>query len=498
MLRGFFICLGDERCDFWRRLFLNMSVSESASPSQTALPDGMQGRQRKLAMAVILCGIMICVLDGTMLNLALPQMARQWQIDPAYTLWVVNANQIASLVLLLPMAALGDRLGYKRVYLWGMLVFGVASVMAALAPSLSWLIVARALQGMGMAGALSVNAALVRLIYPRSMLGQGMALNSMIVALSTVMGPVVAAAVLSWVGWRWLFCLHLPVALWVCWLGMKSLPRPQYALDAKGLSWVDVLLNITMFAAIFLALDRVSHYQPGQGLSWALFWLLVGLLSGVIYVKRQKHDAQPMLPLDLLRIPVFRLSMGASISAFSAQTIAFLAMPFLLIESHGLSTGQAGLLISAWPLALAVVAPIVGRLIGRVPAGRLGAIGMGLFACGVWALAWLPLDAGMCNIAWRMALCGAGFAMFQSPNNHTIVTSAPVHRSGAASGMLGSARHTGQGLGAVCLAGAFVLWPGSEGMAEQRALVLAGSFAVLSACFSGLRQTPVRRLMQAD
>ncbi|MBQ0130821.1 MAG: MFS transporter, partial [Comamonas sp.] len=179
------------------------------------------------------------------------------------------------------------------------------------------------------------------------------------------------------------------------------------------------------------------------------------------------------------------------VCAFSAQTMAFLAMPFLLIEAHGVSTGQAGLLISAWPLALAVVAPRVGLQIGRIPAGRLGACGMALFATGVWALALLPNDAAMWNIAWRMALCGAGFAMFQAPNNHTIVTAAPVHRSGAASGMLGTARHTGQGLGAICLAGAFVLWPGREGLAEQRSLWLAGGFALLAACLSGLRHTPV-------
>ena len=461
-------------------------------PADRLAADGMQGRARHWAMAVIVCGLMICVLDSTMLNLALPQIARQWNIDPAHTLWVVNANQIASLVLLLPLAALGDRLGYKRVYLWGILVFGVASVVAALAPSLPWLIAARALQGMGMAGALSVNGALVRQIYPRSMLGKGMALNSMVVALSMVMGPVLAAAVLSWVGWRWLFVLHLPIALWVCWLGLKALPKPLSVSGEQGLSWWDVLLNIAMFASIFLALDRMSHYDPDQGLLWTMVWLVIGAMVGWVYVQRQKKEVHPMLPLDLLKIPVFRLSMCASVCAFSAQTIAFLAMPFMLIEAHGVSTGQAGLLISAWPLALAVVAPLVGRQIGRIPAGRLDAMGMALFACGLWALALVPVGAVMWDIAWRMALCGAGFAMFQSPNNHTIVTSAPLHRSGAASGMLGTARHTGQGLGAVCLAGAFVLWPGSEGLAEQRAMWLAGSFALLSACFSGLRHTPVR------
>lgn len=470
-----------------------MSALNSLKPPVTAVPDGMHGRARWLAMAVILSGLTLCVLDSTMLGLALPQMARDWQVEPAQTLWVVNANQIAALVLLLPLAALGDRLGYKRVYLWGMLVFGLSSVLAALAPSLPWLIAARALQGMGMAGALSVNGALVRQIYPRSVLGRGMALNSMVVALSYVMGPVLAAAVLSQLEWRWLFSLHLPLALWVCWLGYRALPLPHRAPDTQGLSWWDVLLNITMFAAIFMALDRLSHYQPGASLVGVGLWLVAGVVAGVLYVQRQKHQAQPMLPLDLLRIPVFRLSMGASISAFCAQTMAFLALPFLLIESHGVGIGKAGLLISAWPVALAVAAPFVGRKIGRIPAGRLGAMGMGLFACGLLALALVPAGALWWDMAWRMALCGAGFALFQSPNNHTIVTAAPVHRSGAASGMLGSARHVGQGLGTVCLAGAFVLWPGTEGIAEQRALCMAVGFALLAACLSGLRHTPVAR-----
>ena len=176
-----------------------------------------------------------------------------------------------------------------------------------------------------MAGALSVNGALVRQIYPRAQLGQGLALNSMMVAISYVTGPVLAAAVLSQLDWRWLFSLHMPLALWVCWLGRKALPKPFKPSDLRGLSWWDVLLNITMFAALFLGLDRLSHYSPEQGLLPAVAWLLLGLLAGYVYVQRQKRGAQPMLPLDLLRIPAFRLSMGASICAFSAQTMAFLA-----------------------------------------------------------------------------------------------------------------------------------------------------------------------------
>ncbi|WP_370682620.1 MFS transporter [Comamonas sp. GB3 AK4-5] len=445
-------------------------------------------------MAVILLGLVLCVMDSTMLNMALPQVARQWQVAPAQTLWVVNANQIATLVLLLPLAALGDRMGYRRVYLWGMVIFGLASVVALLAPSLHWLIVARALQGLGAAGVLSVNASLVRLIYPRALLGKGIAMNSLTVALAFVAGPAVAAAVISLGDWRWLFALHLPLALAVSWLGLRSLPQPEAAEDVQRqpLSWLDGGLNMVMFASLFLGVDRISHWQPGDSPWPAVLWLSLGVGVGSWYVQRQRALSAPMFPVDLLRIRVFALSMCASISAFCAQTMAFLALPFLLIEVRGLPTGQAGLLISAWPLALAISAPWVGRMIGRWPAGRLGAAGMGLFALGLWALALLPQNAANWDVVWRMALCGMGFALFQSPNNFTILTSAPLHRSGAASGMLGSARHVGQGLGAVLLAMAFLLWNQEPGQAEQYALALSGCFAVLAGCFSVLRKTPVK------
>jgi len=133
------------------------------------------------------------------------------------------------------------------------------------------------------------------------------------------------------------------------------------------------------------------------------------------------------------------------------------------------------------------VAPIAGRLIGRYPDGLLGAIGMSVFACGLWLLAALPTSPGDLNIAWRMAVCGAGFALFQSPNNHTIVTSAPLSRSGAASGMLGTARLTGQTTGAVLLAALFSVWPPSTGQGEKTALVVAGCLA-LAAAFASSRR----------
>lgn len=458
-------------------------------------PDGLPPPQRGRAVLVIVLGIAMAVMDGSIVNLALPGIARELNAPASQAIWVVNAYQIASLVMLLPLAALGDRLGYRRVYLVGMWLFVVSSVLAMLADSLLMLTAARALQGLGAAGIMSVNTALVRLIYPRSRLGRGMALNSMVVATSAMAGPAVAAAVLSVGSWPWLFALNLPLGLLTLWMGRRDLPvNPVRTEAAPQFSLIDVLLNVLMFALVFIGAEQLGvrgeAARNAAPMGWAL--LVGGVAVGWVYMRRQWRLAAPLFPLDLLRIPVFALSMGSSLGAFCAQMLAFLSLPFLLLEVQGRTPMTAGLILTAWPLATVLVAPIAGRLIGRYPAGWLGAIGMAVFASGLLLAGLRPEHTTSLDMAWRLALCGAGFALFQSPNNHTIVTSAPLHRSGAASGMLGTARLTGQTLGAVMLAAIYAVWTRHDGQGETIALFLAAGFALLAGVSSSLRVRAAR------
>lgn len=454
------------------------------------LPDGARGR----AMLVIILGLTLSVLDSSIVNLALPAIARELQSSPAQTLWVVNAYQLAGLVLLLPLAALGERLGYRRIYLLGMVVFVIASVAATLASSLATLIAARVFQGMGAAGVMSVNAALVRLTYPRAMLGRGMAINSLVVATSSMAGPSVAAAILSVTSWPWLFAINVPLGLLTLWMGRKALPtNPAACASSEPIAPLDVLLNILMFTLLFLGGEQLGvrmgqENATGRSLMPSGWWLLgAGVAVGYVYLRRQWHKTAPLFPVDLMRIPVFRLSMCGSVSAFCAQMLSYLALPFLLLEDRGLSPMEAGMLITAWPLATVLTAPLAGRLIGKYPDGLLGGIGMAMFACGLWLLAAMPVDVAHWDMVWRMLLAGSGFALYQSPNNHTIVTSAPMSRSGAAGGMLSSARMTGQTLGAVVLATIFAISGGHGGNAEALALAIAGGFAALAGLFSMMR-----------
>ena len=182
-------------------------------PLNPAVADGLPTGQRAQAMLVILLGLAVVVLDSSLLNLALPTIAREFGARASQTIWVVNAYQIASLVMLLPLAAVGERIGYRRVYLGGMALFALASLAAIFAPTLGALIAARALQGLGAAGVMSVNAVLVRWTVPRALLGKGLAYNSMVVAGASVAGPAVAAAILSVASWPWLLALNVPLGL---------------------------------------------------------------------------------------------------------------------------------------------------------------------------------------------------------------------------------------------------------------------------------------------
>ncbi len=462
------------------------------TPPLSAAPDGLPDGPRQKAIVVLMLGIALAVLDGTLLNLALPGIARDLRVTAADSIWVVNAYQLATLSLLLPCAALGDRIGHRQVYLGGAVVFVLASLACFLSNSLATLIAARVLQGLGAAGIMSVNSALLRQIFPSRLLGRGIALNSAMVATFSVAGPTIAAGVLSVASWPWLFAINLPLGIVVLALGWRSLPRPpRTALADARLSPLDVLLNALLFSLLFLGshelgMGAAGTHRPGV---WplALGMLAGALVVGVVYLRRQWHLSAPLFPVDLLRIPVFALSMCTSVSSFTAQTLAYVAMPFLMLEGWGYSPVQAAMLITAWPAALVVTAPLAGRLIGRFPSGLLGGIGLGLMALGLLLLTLLPGHPPQAAVIACMALCGVGFALFQSPNNHTIVTSPPPSRAGAAGGMLGSARLTGQSLGAVILALIFSVAGADTSRGPLLAILVAAGFSAAGAVFSSLR-----------
>ncbi|MGE0221653.1 MAG: MFS transporter, partial [Acetobacteraceae bacterium] len=420
--------------------------------TQTEAGDGLPPRERFVAMVAVAISVSLSVLVGSIANIALPTIAHDMGVTPSESIWVVNAYQLAVTVTLLPFASLGDVYGHRRVYCWGLVLYTAASLVCAIAPNLWVLVIARVVQGFGGAGIMSVNGALIRFIFPRSQLGRGVGYNVFFVATSSAAGPSVAAAIMAVSSWPWLFAVQVPFGILAFVLGLRYLPRSPLA--GHAFDPPSALLNAITLGCFITGLDGFGRGYPTPLVVAAL---LVAVVVGYVFVRRQGRLKAPMLPVDLFRRPVFALSVGTAICAHGAQMITLIALPFYFQYVNGLSPIEIGVLITPWPAVLVVVAPIAGRLADRYPAGLLGGLGLTVMTAGLLLVLTMPAQASHWDVAWRLAVCGTGFGFFQAPNNRLMISSAPPDRAGAGSGMLSTSRLVGQTTGSALVAVAFGL-----------------------------------------
>jgi len=447
-------------------------VNVQTATDQRQHEDGLPIPRRYWSAAGIWLALAMAVLDGAIANVALPVIARELGASPAASVWVINAYQLTITILLLPLAALGDRIGYKAIYIPGLALFTLGSVGCALGGTLGLLIAARVFQGVGAACIMSMNAALVRATYPAKMLGRGIGYNAMVLSISAAVGPTLAALILSVASWQWLFLINLPIGIAALIVGRRSLPDPHG--HGRPFDWPSALLSGAMMGFVVFGAETFARESPTFGVAL----IAGGAIAGVALVWREWGTSDPLMPLDLLRIPIFTLSISTSVVSFAAQMLAYVAIPFLFQSVLGRSVFATGLLMTPWPLAVGIAAPLAGRLADRVNAGLLGGVGLAIFAVGLFLLSRLGASPDNFDIAWRMAVCGLGFGLFQSPNNRTIVSSAPKPRSGAAGGMLATARLLGRTAGAVAVGVAVHI----AGVRVTPSLLLAASIAALVAC----------------
>jgi DHA2 family multidrug resistance protein-like MFS transporter len=450
-------------------------VPDPLTPVHSEAPDGLPIPRRYWSMAGIWLAMTMSVLDGAIANVALPTIARELHAAPAASIWIVNAYQLAITVTLLPLAALGDKLGYRRVYVAGLAVFTLGSLGCALSHTLATLTAARVLQGLGAGGIMSINAALVRFTYPKKLLGRGIGLNALVISISAAIGPTVASGILAVASWEWLFAVNVPIGVLTIAIAARALPKTVGS--GRRFDWVSALLNAATFGFLITGAESTAR----AGLAAGLAQLAIGGAAGVVLAWRELRQEAPLVPFDLLKIPIFGLSIATSVVSFGAQMMAFVALPFYFQAVMGKTAVATGLLMTPWPLAVGVAAPLAGRLADRYRAGALGGAGLAVFATGLILVSMLRPGAADLDIVWRMAVCGLGFGFFQSPNNRAMITAAPMHRSGAAGGGLATARLLGQTSGALTTA---IFFHVAGTHAATTALATAGSVAFLAALVS--------------
>ena len=405
--------------------------------------------QSIVAVMAVLAAMILVVLDAAIASIALPTIAQSLHVTPAMSVWVITAYQSAILMALLPCAALGESLGYRRVFAGGVVLFTGASVLCALAPSLSLLVAARFLQGLGGAAVMALGVALLRAVVPQKRFGAAIGWNALAVALASTCGPVFGAIVLSAASWPWLFAVNLPLGL-VILLATRALP------DVSGTKRRLDLFSVALNGAALASFVIGAELLPMQA-TLATMLFAAAALALVALVRRELPKDVPLIPFDLLRGDSFRASVIASVWCFAGQTAGLLALTFHLQRGLGQDTLMATLYMTPWPLTVAFAAPFAGRLADRVSTTWLCAVGGMCLATGLGAAALWPLKGDPLPLVPLTMLCGLGFSLFNVANNRNIFLSAPQERSGAAGGMQGAARLTGQTAGAPIITLLFTL-----------------------------------------
>ncbi|SDV47326.1 MFS transporter [Chitinasiproducens palmae] len=412
-----------------------------------AAGQGRPVRERLATMVAISLAVGMASLDSAIANTVLPSLSAQLGVGPAAVIWVVTSYQLVMVAAMLPLAALGEAVGHRKVFTAGVVVFTVTSFLCGMADSLSSLVAARAAQGMGAAAIMGSNTALVRLAYPPERLGRGLGLNALVIALGLAGGPVVASGVLAFTSWHWLFYLNVPLGACAGLLAWR-MKAPQSD-EGRRFDLVAALLCSAAFALSVHGLGALAH--GGMNVVIAAEWALA-LCCGAWLVRREHGCAAPILPVDLFRNAPFALSSATAVCAFTTQGLALVALPFLFHTVLGRSQTEIGMLIAPWPITGAVMAPFAGSLSDRVPPGLLGGLGLCCLAASIASLTLLDADASAGVIMLCTLFCGFGFGLFLSPNQRMLMSSAPAGRSGSASGVLGVTRLLGQTTGAALVA----------------------------------------------
>ncbi len=434
-------------------------------------------------------GTFMSALDGSVVNTILPVIRDTFQSDVASVEWVVVVYLLVLSGLLLTFGRLGDLRGHRSVYLWGFTIFIVSSALCGFAQSAAWLVFFRGIQALGAAMIASNAPAILTASFPAAQRGQALGIQATMTYLGLTVGPSLGGWLAHALTWRSVFYINVPVGLIALWLSWRSVPHDGRVSNGERFDLPGAALFLAGLVALLLGLNQGHNWGWG---SPAILGLLAGaaLLLGV-FVWLERRVKHPMLDLTLFRRLTFSTAVTSAVLNYIALYSILFLMPFYLIQGRGLNTAQAGLLLTAQPLVMAVMAPLAGTLSDRIGSRLPATLGMLILAVGLTLLSRLGSESPLAMVSVVLAVCGLGTGIFVSPNNSALMGAAPHDRQGIAAGMLATARNMGMVLG-VGLAGAILSTHVAGGEtrlfeAARTGFLVAAGAALLAALVSAMR-----------
>jgi DHA2 family multidrug resistance protein-like MFS transporter len=447
-----------------------MSPLASGHHGEDSDQDGVEPKRRRLiAIASLFMGTLLLMMDSSIANVGLPTIAHELHAPASDAVLIVAAYNLVLAMTLMPFAALGMLIGFRRLFLTGLCVYLAGAAFSWFAHSLMVLLLARAVQALGAAAALSVGSALVRATYPRHQLGRGLGLNTLAAASGGAIAPIIGGMIVSHASWHWVFVAGAPIALATLITG-RALPDPDSV--AHKFDMAGAVLCAATFGLLISGLRFLTAVHA-PAIPVAL--LVAGGVIGFLLVRYEMSQTHPVLPVDLLKRPAVALSVAAALCCYLASTSVMLALPFRL-HSAGFSPAEIGAVIVPYALTAAFFAPASGMLSDHVSPTILGTAGLGVAAIALLLLAHLPAMPTHMDIIIPMALCGVGFGSFMSPNARLIIGSVDAGRAASASSLISTTRMMGQAVGSTFVVAllALGLWPAAPLIATGLVVMACG------------------------
>ncbi len=409
-----------------------------------SVPAGGETAGKWTVMGIMAIGLFMVCLDSSIVNISLPKISLSFQVPLSGLVeWVIIAYLIVIASLLLTLGRLLDMLGQKLLWVLGLFIFTISSAICGAAPTLFLLVISRALQAVGGAMIMAISPAMIARAFPATERGRALGILALVVAAGTSAGPAVGGLITEAFTWRWIFYINVPIGIIGMVASLRLLTEPM------RLSWgqqrfdpIGALLLSVSVACLMLGLSF------GQETGWGSF-TIVGLFVAAVllltaFIIHEKRETQPIVDFSLFRNRLFTAAIISSFLAFLSLFAVVFLMPFYLEELRALPVHVAGLLMTAVPLSIGVVAPLSGLLSDRFGSRLLSSSGLAIVCLGLWFLSRLQSASSLFDIFWPLLVTGFGQALFQPPNNNAILSSVPPQRLGIASGFLNTVRVLGQ------------------------------------------------------
>lgn len=394
-------------------------------------------------LLIVVMSTFMATLDSSIVNVALPQMARAMNVDTSQIQLVVTSYLIVIVGIILIFGKLGDMLGKTRIFIFGIALFTLGSLLCGITSSFPVLIGARIVQAVGAAATMANNQGIITQVFPATERGRALGFVGTAVALGSLVGPGLGGIIVGTSSWEYIFLINVPVGVVVLFLAIKLLPRSTKKITGR-LDMLGAGLFMLSIVPLFVALGQLQSLGFANPLILTGFSVSIG--SFIAFIRVEQKRKNPLLPLDIFKNKLFSLSIFCAFITFVGLFCNNIIQPFYLQDVMIYSPEQAGLMMMIFPLILTVVSPLSGHLSDKIGSELLTFIGLLLISLGLFLMSTLTEQSNLVTMVVFIVVLSVGMGLFQSPNNSLIMSTVGRHQLGIA----GSVNALVRNMGMVC------------------------------------------------